>query len=59
MSLTFEEMKEKILERYDPDDILDILGLSSEQLVDRFPDLVVEYWGKFELDNEEVPDEWD
>ena len=30
MSLTLEELKEKLMENYDPDDLLEFLELSSE-----------------------------
>jgi len=38
MSSTFEELKENILREFDPDMLLEILGITSEQLLDRFED---------------------
>ena len=34
MSLTMEEIKERILMFYDPDDLLEALEISAEQLLD-------------------------
>ena len=33
MSYTLEELLQKIAERYDPDELLDVLQLNTEQLV--------------------------
>ena len=41
MSLTLEELKEKLMENYDPDDLLEFLELSSEEILDRFEDKVI------------------
>jgi len=38
MSLTLEEIKERLLKIYDPDDLLEALEISSEELLDRFED---------------------
>jgi hypothetical protein len=38
MSLTLEEIKERLLKVYDPEDFLEALEITSEQLLDRFED---------------------
>ena len=35
---TLEELKEKILKLYDPDDLIEALGITAEELLDRFDD---------------------
>ena len=39
--VTFEEYKEQLIELYDPDELVDILNISIEELVDRFEDKIV------------------
>ena len=41
MSSTFEEIKEQILNKYDVDFLCELLGITSESLVDRHEDLVM------------------
>ena len=48
MSLTLEELKEKLMENYDPDDLLEFLELSSEEILDRFEDKVIERFEQLE-----------
>ena len=48
MSLTLEELKEKLMENYDPDDLLEFLELSSEEILDRFEDKVIKRFEQFE-----------
>jgi adenylate kinase family enzyme len=38
MSLTMDEIIERILKRYDPEDLLEALDITSEELLDRFED---------------------
>ncbi len=38
MSLTMDEIKERVLTRYDIDDILSLLDITAEEIVDRFED---------------------
>jgi hypothetical protein len=38
MSLTLEEIKERLLKVYDPEDFLEALEITSEQLLDLFED---------------------
>lgn len=51
MSLTLNEIKERLLNRFDPEDLLELLDLSSEELLDRFEDKVI---NRFEMLEEEV-----
>ena len=39
--MTLEELKEKLLALYDPDDLLELLEVTSEDLLDRFEDLLI------------------
>jgi hypothetical protein len=48
MSLTLEELKEKLMENYDPDDLLEFLELSSEEILDRFEDKVIKRFEQLE-----------
>ena len=41
MSLTLEEIKERLLKTYDPDDLLEALEITSEELLDRFEDKLI------------------
>ena len=61
MSLTMDEIKEKILRVYDPDDLLEALEISSEELMDRFEDKLINRLDRFEEeleDEEEDEDEY-
>jgi len=53
MSLTLGEMKEKLLKLYDPDDLLEALEITSEQLLDRFEDKLINRFEMFEEEFEE------
>ena len=53
MSLTLEEIKERLLRFYDPDDLLEALQISSEELLDRFEDKLLIRLDKFQEDLEE------
>lgn len=54
MSLTLHELKEKMLERYDPDLLVEILEISAEELLEAFEDKLIDRFTKLEeeLDNE-------
>ena len=55
MSLTMEEIKERLLRTYDPEDFLETLEITSEELLDRFEDKLInrlEYFAE-ELEGEE------
>ena len=57
MSLTMDEIKERVLKRYDADDILEALDISAEELLDRFEDKFINRLNQFE--EETNGDEWD
>jgi len=50
MSLTLTELREYLLNTYDPDALLEALEISSEELLDRFDDKLVDNIDKFEED---------
>ncbi len=61
MSLTLEEIKERLLDTYDADDFLEALEITSEELLDRFEDKLINRLDKFEeelTDEEEDEDEY-
>jgi len=45
---TYEELKEQILNNYDVDMLCEILGITSESLVDRYEDQIMKNMGLFE-----------
>jgi|TARA_S200002703_G_scaffold108020_1_gene93841 hypothetical protein len=47
-------MKEKLLKLYDPDDLLEALEITSEQLLDRFEDKLI---NRFDFFDEEFKEE--
>jgi len=55
MSLTLEETKEKLLRFYDPDDLLEALQISLEEILDRFEDKLLR---KLEYFYEELEEEY-
>ena len=60
MSLTLEEIKDRLLRLYDPDDLLEALQISSEELLDRFEDKLLKRLDEFheELEEEECEEQW-
>ena len=48
MSLTLEELQDKLMANYDPDDLLEFLELSSEEILDRFEDKVIKRFEQLE-----------
>ena len=61
MSLTMDEIKERILRMYDPDDLLEALEISAEELLDRFEDKLINRLDTFEEElqvEEENEDEY-
>ena len=52
--LTMEEIKERLVQRYDPDDLVESLDLSSEEILDRFEDKLI---NKLEYFEQELEDE--
>jgi hypothetical protein len=53
MSLTLEEIKERLLRLYDPDDLLEALQISSEEMLDRFEDKLLRKLDQFQEELEE------
>ena len=53
MSLTLEEIKERLLLIYDPDDLIEALQISAEDLLDRFEDKLLKNIDEFQEDLEE------
>ena len=61
MSLTMEEIKERLLRTYDPEDFLETLEITSEELLDRFEDKLInrlEYFAEELACEEEDEDEY-
>lgn len=61
MSLTMEEIKERLLRTYDPEDFLETLEITSEELLDRFEDKLInrlEYFAEELALEEEDEDEY-
>lgn len=46
--MTLDELREKLLDNYDPDDIISALDISSEELLDRFEDKLIDKLDKLE-----------
>lgn len=46
MSLTQEEFKEKIIEQIDEVDLIDILNLTTEDIVNAFEEKIIDYQDK-------------
>jgi hypothetical protein len=53
MSLTLEEIKERLLRFYDPDDLLEALQITAEDILDRFEDKLLRRLDEFQEDLEE------
>ena len=49
-----DEIREKILDRYDHDDLIDFLELTSEEILDRFEDKLI---NRLEMFEEELKDD--
>jgi len=56
--LTLEEIKERILKVYDPDDLLEGLQITAEELLDRFEDKLINRLDQFEEDLTEEEHEY-
>jgi|TARA_R100001460_G_scaffold50644_1_gene89105 hypothetical protein len=54
MSLTLEEIKERLLHLYDPDDLIESLNITSEDILDRFEDRLLRKLEDFQDELEEV-----
>ena len=49
-----DEIREMILKSYDPDDLIDYLELTSEEILDRFEDKLI---NRLEMFEEELQDD--
>ena len=58
MSLTLEEIKERLLRLYDPDDLIEALKISAEDLLDRFEDKLLKHIEEFQEALEEETHEY-
>ena len=58
MSLTLEEIKERLLKTLDPDDLLEALQITSEEMLDRFEDKLINRLDVFEQELEEENNEY-
>tara|TARA_B100000085_G_C18549015_1_gene515079 strand:+ start:1295 stop:1471 length:177 start_codon:yes stop_codon:yes gene_type:complete len=58
MSLTLDEIKERLLHIYDPDDLLEALQISSEEILDRFEDKLLRKLDEFQEDLEDEINEY-
>ena len=58
MSLTLEEIKERLLKTFDPDDLLEALQITSEQLLERFEDKLINRLDVFEEELEDEENEY-
>ena len=58
MSLTLEEIKERLLKTMDPDDLLEVLQITSEEMLDRFEDRLINRLEVFEVELEEEENEY-
>ena len=58
MSLTMDEIKERVLTRYDIDDLLTLLDVTAEEIVDSFEDKFINRLALFEeeLEGQELND---
>jgi|TARA_Y100000296_G_C5075568_1_gene207142 hypothetical protein len=52
MSATLSEIVEKISDRYDPDEIIDILCISTEDILNAFTQDLLNNLAKFEISDE-------
>lgn len=59
MAVTTNDLQQRLKERYSPDDIAELLDLSSDDLIDRFEDRVEEKFDYLlkELDMEDIDDD--
>ncbi len=58
MSLTLEEVKERLLKTFDPDDLLEALQITSEEMLDRFEDKLINRLDVFEQELEDEENEY-
>ena len=58
MSLTLEESKKRLLKTLDPDDLLEALQITSEEILDRFEDKLINRLDVFEEELEDEENEY-
>ena len=58
MSLTLEEIKERLLKTFDPDDLMEALQITSEEILDRFEDKLINRLDVFEEELEDEENEY-
>lgn len=51
--MNIDQVRQLLLDSYDPDDLVDILNISSEEILDRFHDKLEEYTEREYGDDEE------
>ena len=56
--LTLEEIKERLLKTFDPDDLLEALQITSEEILDRFEDKLINRLDVFEEELEDEENEY-
>ena len=56
MSLTLEEMKEKIIRFYDPDDLIETFNITTGDILDAFEERLIQRFEEFEEEFEEEED---
>ena len=54
MSLTLEDIKERLLHLYEPDDLIEALLISAEDILDRFEDKLLRKLDEFQEDLEDA-----
>lgn len=58
MSLTLEEMKERLTKTYDPDDLLEVFEITTEDILNRFEDRLIRnldsFYEEFEEEEEDA-----
>jgi hypothetical protein len=59
MSLTLEEIKERLLKLYDPDDLLEALQITSQEILDRFEDKLLRRLDTFQEEIEEEIEDYE
>jgi len=57
MSLTLEEMKERLTKMYDPDDLLEVFQITTEDILNRFEDRLIRNFDMFHEEFEEEEDD--
>lgn len=53
MALTIEEISERLAVRYDHEELCDLLGISTEKLLERFDDYIAEHYDRLVEELEE------